>query len=127
TLGLGRYVQLLGHREDIPDLFNAADIAIHASTQAEPFGLVIVEAMALGAVVIASKEGGAGEIVDSATGVTFDPSSPAALAARLRTLLQQPEKLEELSRRGRERAGDFSIEAFASNVQRVYAEVLGAG
>ena len=51
-------VHFLGARVDVPDLFAAADVAIHSSVEPEPFGLVIVEAMATGTPVIASRNGG---------------------------------------------------------------------
>jgi glycosyltransferase involved in cell wall biosynthesis len=122
--GLEERVTLLGARDDVPDIFNAADVAVHASMHPEPFGLVIVEAMALGAVVVAAGEGGAAEIVAPGTGLTFDPHSPETLAAALRRLIASPQEREKLSEAGRERAMVFSTDAFVESVQRAYASVL---
>jgi glycosyltransferase involved in cell wall biosynthesis len=46
-------VSWLGARSDVPDLLNAADVALHASTFPEPFGLVLVEALAFGKPLLA--------------------------------------------------------------------------
>jgi glycosyltransferase involved in cell wall biosynthesis len=119
-------VHFLGARGDVPDLMNAADVVIHASTVAEPFGLVVVEAMALGRPVIASKLGGPGEIVAPGTGWTFDPTEPRQLARCIEEALGDPARAREVGRAAIERANAFSIEATVAGVERVYTEVLGA-
>ena len=67
-------VSWLGGRTDVPDLLNAADVALHASTLPEPFGLVLVEALALGKPLIAARRGGPIEVVTPDTGILFDPT-----------------------------------------------------
>ena len=88
--GLTGQVHLLGSRDDVPALMNAADAIVHASVQPEPFGLVVVEAMALGKPVVASNLGGPSETVTPGTGLLFDPDDPAALAHQLQAVLDQP-------------------------------------
>src|SRR5262249_51653791 len=62
--GLVPRVRFLGSRSDVPDLVNAVDVVVHASVTPEPFGRVLIEAMALGKPVVASAAGGVLEIVD---------------------------------------------------------------
>ena len=67
----------------------ALDIVVHASTEPEPFGLVIAEAMACGRPVIVANGGGAREIVEPGVdALTHPPGDAAALAARIRELAE---------------------------------------
>lgn len=69
----------------------ALDIVVHASTQPEPFGLVIAEAMACGRAVIASQAGGAAEIIDPGeNALGLPPGDAAVLAERIVQLAQMP-------------------------------------
>lgn len=67
TLGIGDRVVFTGHLENIPSAMRSLDIVVHASTSREPFGLVIIEAMACGKPVVVSSAGGASEIVEGRT------------------------------------------------------------
>lgn len=81
-------VHFLGFRDDVPALMRAADIILHCSTAPEPFGRVIVEAMLAERPIIASRAGGAIEIVrDEVTGLLVEPGSADALAAAVNRLL----------------------------------------
>ena len=69
---------------------DAMDIVVHASNR-EPFGRVLLEAMAAGRPVIAPREGGPLEIVaDGETGLLVPPRDPDALAAAMVSLLEDP-------------------------------------
>ena len=90
TLGLRECVTLLGFRTDATALMAAADVFVLPSL-AEPFGLVLLEAMALSRPVVATRAGGPAEIVvDGETGFLVAPSSPDALAGAMQTLLTNP-------------------------------------
>ncbi|MEX2375136.1 MAG: glycosyltransferase family 4 protein [Dehalococcoidia bacterium] len=117
-------IHFLGARSDVPDLFAAADVAIHASVDPEPFGLVIVEAMATGTPVIASNRGGPVEIVTDESGFLHDPSEPSELANIL-SALSNSDVLGHMSKQAIERADQFDIGRTVSNMQRLYDEVLG--
>jgi glycosyltransferase involved in cell wall biosynthesis len=117
---LGEIVSFLGARTDVPDLLAASDVAIHASIDPEPFGLVVPEAMALGNAVIAACAGGPLEIVTPTTGILFDPASPSELAAHLTALVMDPERRRALAARAPERAGDFSIARHVAGNLAVY-------
>jgi glycosyltransferase involved in cell wall biosynthesis len=120
TERLGEIVTFLGPRTDVPDLLAATDVAIHASVEPEPFGLVVPEAMALGAAVIAAGAGGPLEIVTPTTGMLFDPASPAELAAHLTTLVTDADRRRALALAGPDRAQHFSIGRHVAGNVAVY-------
>ena len=122
--GLANHVRFLGSRDDVPDLLNAADIALHASVRPEPFGLVVVEAMSLGKAVVAANTGGPAEVVDRASGITFDPMVPGQLAEVLTNLVRDPIQRGELGKGALQRAEQFTARRFAAGVRRVYERVL---
>jgi glycosyltransferase involved in cell wall biosynthesis len=117
-------VSLLGQRDDVADLMNAADVVVHASTIPEPFGLVVVEAMALGRAVVASALGGPSETVVPGSGILFDPSQPVELAAHLVRLADDEPLRRALGERGRARAEAFDILAHVRALEALYDEVL---
>lgn len=94
-----------GHRDDIPELMQAADVIVHTSVAPEPFGRVVVEGMMSGRPVIASRAGGPSEIIrDGGTGWLFEPGNAGELASLLRKVLDSPS-------RGREEGLLASLEA----------------
>jgi glycosyltransferase involved in cell wall biosynthesis len=123
--GLNEQVVFLGRRDDVPDIVGASDVVLHASTDAEPFGLVVVEGMALGRVVVVSKLGGPSEIIDSGSGLTFSPESPDELATHLSMLQAAPDRRRLLGEAGRQRAEKFDIRNTVASDMGVYDEVLG--
>jgi glycosyltransferase involved in cell wall biosynthesis len=124
-LGLERRVVLTGYRADAIELMNAADVVVHASTIPEPFGLVVVEAMALGKAVIASAIGGPAEVVRPGSGLLFDPNDAGALADQLTRVARDPALRDRLGAAGRERAADFDIAPNVHAVHDIYRQVLG--
>ncbi len=121
--GLDDRVEFLGARDDAPDLMRAADVVVHASTIPEPFGLVVIEGMALGKAVVASRLGGPGETVREGSGLLFDPGRPAELARELERLAADPQLCRELGEQGRRRAESFGILACRDKIQSVYEEL----
>jgi glycosyltransferase involved in cell wall biosynthesis len=122
--GLTGHVRFLGSRDDVPDLLNASDIALHASVRPEPFGLVVVEAMSLGKAVVAANTGGPAEVIDRSSGITFDPMVPAQLADVLTDLVRDPVRRGELGMGAFQRAEQFTARRYAAGVRRVYERVL---
>jgi len=118
ALGLGDRIRFTGFRTDVPALMSACDVVCHTSRVPEPFGLVIVEAMAVGRPVIATQGGGPSEMIESPSeGVLVPPDDRRALAAAMIALIDDPQRRRALGARGaalvRER---FSIETAASNL-----------
>jgi len=101
-------------------------LAVVVPTIEEAFGLVVLEAMAAGAVVIGAGSGGIPElIVDSESGLLFDPESPESLEAKMRWVLANQKNLEQIRARGRAAARSFSWERMAEGYQKIYAEAAG--
>jgi len=90
--------------DELADLNSRADICVAPSLWAEPFGMVAVEAMACGRPIVASRVGGlADSVVDGETGFLVPPDDPAALADKLRALLNDYELRLKMGRHGRAR------------------------
>ena len=123
--GLQGTVQLLGFRTDAQALIQAGDIFVLPSL-AEPFGLVILEAMALGRPVIATDAGGPREIVEhGVTGLLVPPSDPPALAAAIRRLFTDRQATKTMGRRGQERfTARFTAARMAQDMLNLYRRVL---
>lgn len=86
-LGLADRVGFTGFVDDPATAMRALDVVVHASTQPEPFGLVIAEAMACARAVIVSRAGGAAEITEDGTDCLGHPPGDArALAHGIRRL-----------------------------------------
>ena len=125
-LGLSGRVLITGFKQDIANYVNALEMQIHASILPEPFGRVLLEAMALEKPVIASGDGAVPEIlVDGVTGYLFPPNDSDALAARLRTLLGDPAAVAAMGRAGRARLeAEFSITRNVAETQKLYERLL---
>jgi len=123
--GLQGTMQLLGFRKDAQALIQAGDIFVLPSL-AEPFGLVILEAMSLGRPVIATDAGGPREIVEQGvTGLLVPPSDPPALAAAIRKLVSDREGTEAMGRRGQERfLTHFTAARMAQDMLAMYRRIL---
>ena len=101
-LGLGGCVGFTGFVDDAPAAMRALDIVVHASTEPEPFGLVIVQAMACGRAVVVSAAGGACELVEPETdALTHPPGDAAALAAAIQRLAADAAERARLGKAGR--------------------------
>ncbi|MFN6956286.1 MAG: glycosyltransferase family 4 protein [Acetobacteraceae bacterium] len=126
--GLSGRVLLPGHVEDMPAAYAAADVVLHASTEAEAFGRTLVEAGAMERVVIASDLGAPRETVrPGETGWLVPPGDPAALAeAVLRALAEPPERRAAMGRTARASVlSRFTTAAMQRATLAVYAELLG--
>ncbi|WP_327151223.1 glycosyltransferase family 4 protein [Nocardia sp. NBC_01329] len=123
---LGLPVEFVGHVDDPGCYFAQADIAVHCSVIAEPFGQVVVEAMAAGCAVVAADAGGPTEIVHhDIDGILVPPGDPVALAAALDRLIADPALRTRLSAAARERSADFGIAATAQAVTGLLEQVTG--
>ena len=111
-------VHFLGFRRDIPELMKSMDIIVHTSTSPEPFGLVIVEAMLARKPVIATRAGGALEIIrDGASGLLVAPGSVSELRTAIQQLLADPAMANQLGQAGRRRAEEaFSLGALLDGI-----------
>jgi glycosyltransferase involved in cell wall biosynthesis len=112
-------------KEALPALYKQSDIFLFTSIWPEPFGRVIVEAMASGVAVVGAQVGGASEILaENVNALTFTPNDSKSLAKRLRRLIESPELRETLGKSGREIAmHEFDIQRMICEIE-VYLESL---
>lgn len=105
---LGDNVRFTGRLDDVASVMRTLDVLVNAS-QAEPFGLSILEAQASGTPVIATESGGAIDLVQhELTGLLVPPSDPRALADAIERLLTE----EGLRRRLVDAARARAVESF---------------
>ena len=108
-------------------------LAVAPSVWAEPFGLVVLEAMAAGRPVIASRTGGIADIVmDDENGLLVPPGDVACLRDGLLRLLASPELRQRLGAAARRRAQNFSASAVVPRLEQIYrslvkSQPVGAG
>ena len=126
-LGIADRVIFTGFRTDMPDVMASLDILVSASW-AEPFGRVIIEAMAAGKPVIATMAGGAPEIVqDGITGILVPPRDPQAIARAALHILQDDKIRQKMSRAGQRRVQKhFSLDRNIRETQAVYERLRKA-
>lgn len=104
----------------------AFDVLVHASRLPEPFGMVLVEAMAQGTPVVASAVGAGPEIVSPRSGRLIEPGDAGALAETVEALLADAPALAAMGEAAKADAARFDSAASAAAVDRVYAELLGS-
>ena len=123
-LHLEQNVILAGFQRNIPEWMQAMDVIVHASDQ-EPFGIVVVEAMALGKPVVAGASGGPTEIISPGIDGLLVPFNEADLLADavLRCLKDQ-DFANQLGSAAQVRAQDFSIKKFAGNFINTVEDIL---
>jgi glycosyltransferase involved in cell wall biosynthesis len=126
-LGLGETLIFLGNRSDVPDLLGAFDVAALCSDY-EGSPLSVMEYMAAGKPVVATRVGGVPDLVrDGVTGLLVEPKDPDGLAAAMVSLLRDPARAEQMGRAGQElRCREFSIENTTRRVEALYRELYEA-
>jgi len=117
---------LTGYRDDVPDLLGAMDLFLFP-THAEAFGLVIVEAMAMGLPVVSANCDGVPDIVeDGRTGLLVPPRDVDGLTLAVTELLGNEEKRRTFGQAGRQRAEDlFSEEKMCEKMEDLYRRLIG--
>jgi glycosyltransferase involved in cell wall biosynthesis len=119
--GIGDVVSVLGERNDVGDLIDAADVVVLPSVR-EGLSNVVLEGMIGGRPVIASRAGGNPELVqDQVTGMLFDIGDDVALCDALARLANEPRLRESLGRAARIRAElEFSVTAMKTKLEGIY-------
>jgi len=126
-LGIAHLVRFTGYRDDVPAVMNALDVFVLPS-HFEPFGIVVLEAMAAARPIVATAAGGVPDIVDDGReALLVPPQAPEALAEAVARLLDDPALADRLGRAAEERVRDeFPIWRHAARVREHY-EQLAAG
>jgi glycosyltransferase involved in cell wall biosynthesis len=121
---LGGCVGLTGF-VDPASAMRALDIIVHASTEPEPFGLVIAEAMACGKAVVTTGHGGAAELIsDGRNALVAAPGQSVALAGAIAKLVNDPTLRGAMGQRAHQTARvKFAPETVASHVAGVFEAV----
>ena len=110
----------------LPRYYATADVFCSPALGGESFGLVLLEAMAAGAPVVATDIPGYRCVVTQGVdGLLLPPRDPAALAAALRTLLLDPERRAALSAGGVATASRYGWDRIARDLEVVYGEATG--
>jgi phosphatidyl-myo-inositol alpha-mannosyltransferase len=127
-LGIAGDVHFAGFvpAELLPRYYASADVYCSPALGGEAYGIVLLEAMAAGAPVIASDIPGYNEVVqDGVSGVLAAPGSEEALAAAIRDLLGDAERRQALSNAGRAQAESLSWARIAERVEDYYRTAIG--
>jgi glycosyltransferase involved in cell wall biosynthesis len=119
-LSIGDRVLLCGPRDDVPDFLAALDVFVHPAL-AESFGMVIIEAMAMGRPVVSTRVGIAPEAIDpGVNGLLAGDPSPAALEEALREILRRRDRWEEMGAAARRSAEGFRAAAMVKSYEALY-------
>jgi glycosyltransferase involved in cell wall biosynthesis len=124
-LGLEKQVTLAGLQHDVRPYYAMAEIAVMAS-HSEGSPNALLEAMAAGLPIVATRVGGIPEIAtDNDTALLVDAHRPDSLAAAIRRLLQNPDLRERLALRAKAAAVNYSPDAYRRSLTALYERVLG--
>ncbi|MFX0196932.1 MAG: glycosyltransferase family 4 protein [Candidatus Hodarchaeota archaeon] len=117
--------RFLGFRTDALSVIASSDIFVLPSL-ADPFPVVLLEAMHMGKPVVATRSGGAAEmVVDGETGVLVPVNDPSAMARAIVSLLENPKRMELMGQQAKERVRTvFSYEKYIKNFECVLDEVV---
>jgi glycosyltransferase involved in cell wall biosynthesis len=126
SLVLGDFVRFLGFRKDVPDLLRAADLFC-LSSYLEGLGTSILDAMAAGLPVVATRVGGIPEVVaEGETGLLVPAREPRALADALAELAGDPSRRDAMGERARVKVRAFSADRTAERTRAAYGEAWRA-
>ncbi|MEI7026124.1 glycosyltransferase family 4 protein [Paenibacillus sp. y28] len=120
-------VRFTGFREDVQEICASADLLFLCSDK-EPFGRVVIEAMAQAIPVVATRDGGVPEIIEhGVSGLLYDTADLDGLYSAASSLLQYPSLRESMGKMGQLRVEErFTIHTMASQIEAVYKRVLAA-
>jgi glycosyltransferase involved in cell wall biosynthesis len=124
-LGLARSCLFLGYQEDVAPWYAICD-AVVLTSASEGTPVTIIEALAAGRPVVATRVGGVPDVVDEGeTGFLVRPHDTHALAERLEILARDPERRRAMGQLGRERTLQrYAVERLVDDVDALYRELL---
>ena len=109
SLGLEKKVKLTGPRTDVAAVMNSFDVFVHASI-AESFGMVFIEAFALGKPIVSTAVGVAVEIIDvNMNGFLANGTDPASLAEAMAKMIAAHDRWGRMGENGKFRSRDFDV------------------
>jgi glycosyltransferase involved in cell wall biosynthesis len=124
--GIGSHVRFIGHTDDVPSLLASSDMFVLPS-RSEAFPNSLIEAMAAGLPIVATRVGGIVELVENQrTGVLVQPDDPRALGHAILDLIQWRSHAARLGRAARADVENrYSWDRMISSFERLYVEQLG--
>lgn len=127
SLGLKENIIFTGLRNDVPRLMAALDVVVHASSEPEPFGLVVIEGMAVGKPVVATAAGGVLDIIeDGVNGLLVPCKDSKAMGRAIIKILSDRNKAQQIGNAARQRVIEkFTVDQQVTHVQNVYDLLLG--
>jgi glycosyltransferase involved in cell wall biosynthesis len=122
AVGLTDAFVFTGWRTDVPHVMRAMDVSVVATTTEEPAALSLMETMAMGRPIVATRTGGTPEIVlDGECGLIFPPGDAATLADHVATLLLDPARRQQMGLAGRARMErEFTVERHVAAMMDLY-------
>ena len=127
-LGMCESFVCTGYRDDVERVMGALDILVLASEN-EPFGRVLIEAMAAGKALVATSGGGVREVVEGGvTALLVRPGDEELMAKAITRLSKDQPLRERMGAAGKDRVRKkFKIEVHVSKIERVYDDILEIG
>jgi glycosyltransferase involved in cell wall biosynthesis len=123
---LGSRVIFTGRRTDMARVMKGFDVFVHTSI-AESFGMVYIEAFALGKPTISTKVGVAPDIIrDGVNGYFIEKKNPDDLAAKMRLMLDQRDKWMSMGDNGKKVAEDFAVQKTQAQCDEFYLKCLSS-
>ena len=120
SLGIASYVKLLGTRSDVAQVLRACHVFCHAAPF-EPFGIVAIEAMAIGLPIVVPSSGGVREIVEhGVNGLLYPALNHHALGKLMVTLTNESALRERMGTASRRIVERFSVQHYLSKLYRAY-------
>jgi glycosyltransferase involved in cell wall biosynthesis len=125
-LGLEKHIIFAGFQANVTDFLMMSDAMVHASVAPEPFGRVILEAMACRKPVIATRAGAIPELVaEGETGITFTPGDAVALANAVARVIRDRRTAQQLGLNGYHRLlKEFHVERNVEATEQLYDRLL---
>ena len=126
SLGLGRSVEMLGYRTDAMRVLSGCDLFVLASHY-EGYPVAIMEALAIGLPIVATKVGGVPEGVrEGIEGLLVPPRRPELLADAIETLVRDPERRAAMGAAAAERGRGYDIESAVARTEKIYRDLRAA-
>lgn len=126
NLGIEKSVDFLGYVTDTTSIYQVSDVTVLPSLWSEPFGRTVIEAMACGVPVVASRTGGIPEILTGEFHLgLFEPGNESDLAAKLHRILDWRQQDSQLSMRCRNHIlTQFSLDNMVEGTERVLLQAM---
>jgi len=126
-MGVSEKVKFLGWRDDIHEIIPIFNVFVLPSLN-EGMGRVLVEAMAAGRPIVASRTGGIPDLViHDQTGLLVSPADEFGLADAIHRILNDPEKAKIMGQKGKDRSKQFSLASMVAKLDALYADLINNG